>query len=280
MMTERPPVTVPADGFNALAACRNGPMIYNRNDRYVGASLARYGEFSRGESALFRQIVRVGATVVEGGANIGAHTVELSRLVGGSGVIHAFEPQRIVFQTLCGNLALNSCANVHAYQAGLGAAAGAIRVPFIPPTQAANFGGVSLAGGEGEESAPLYTIDDLALPACHLIKLDVEGMELEALRGAERTVRAFRPMLFVENDRADRSEALATLLLSWGYRLYWHITPLFDPDNFAGVAENIFGEIHSFNLLCLPGERSISVTDMPEVTTAAEARPSFAQPEG
>ncbi|HZK98573.1 MAG TPA: FkbM family methyltransferase [Caulobacteraceae bacterium] len=122
-MTERPPPTLPADGFNALAACRRGPMLYNRNDQYVGASLARYGEFSRGESDLFGQIVRPGATVVEGGANIGVHTVEFSQRVGPGGSVWAFEPQRIVFQTLCANLALNSCVNVRAFQAGLGVAA-------------------------------------------------------------------------------------------------------------------------------------------------------------
>src|SRR4051812_31054692 len=113
-MTGRPSFALPADGFNDIAMCRNGPMLYNKHDRYIGESLRKYGEFSAGECELFRQIVRPGDVVVEVGANIGCHPVDLSRLVGPQGLIVAFEPQRLVFQTLCANLALNSCANVSA----------------------------------------------------------------------------------------------------------------------------------------------------------------------
>jgi FkbM family methyltransferase len=260
-------IVLPENGFNALAACRVGPMLYNRNDQYIGASLRKYGEFSPGETDAFRQIVQRGWTVVEAGANIGAHTVDLSRLVGPEGVVLAFEPQRLVFQTLCANLALNSCANVHASQAGLGAVTGEVTTPFLAPDQPFNFGGVSLLGATEGETAPLRTIDDLGLTACHFIKLDIEGMEVEALKGAEKTVRAFRPMMYVENDRKERSEQLITLLLSWRYRLYWHITSLFSPDNFAGDPQNIFGNVASFNMLCAPFERNVVVIDMPEITT-------------
>jgi len=56
---------LPPDCFNALAICRHGPMLYNRNDQYVGASLRKYGEFSPGESWAFRTLLGAGATVVE-----------------------------------------------------------------------------------------------------------------------------------------------------------------------------------------------------------------------
>ena len=113
------PLVDPA-GFNRLRMCRTGPIVYNRFDRYVGASLHRYGEFSHSEQALFEVLVGRGQVVVEVGANIGAHTVVLSRLVGADGEVHAFEPQRIVFQALCANLALNQCTNVWARQMAVG----------------------------------------------------------------------------------------------------------------------------------------------------------------
>jgi len=220
-MTEPRLPRLSAEGFNDLAMCRHGPMLYNRNDRYIGASLRKYGEFSPGESEMFRQIVPAGATVVEGGANIGVHTVELSRLVGPEGRVIAFEPQRIVFQALCANLALNSCVNVHAFQAGIGEAPGEISVPFLPPDQAFNFGALSLIGTTAGEATPVRTIDELALTACHVIKLDIEGMEVEALAGGAQTIAAHRPLLYIENDRQARSEELLTLLMSCNYRLYW-----------------------------------------------------------
>ncbi len=115
-------------------------MVYNKNDIYIGGSLQKYGEFSISEQIVFRQMLRDGMLAVEVGANIGAHTVELSRFVGTRGEVHAFEPQRIVFQTLCANLALNQCANVFAQQVALGKEPGFTMVPPVEPSARTNFG--------------------------------------------------------------------------------------------------------------------------------------------
>ena len=87
-------------------------MLYNEHDIYIGRSLDLYGEFSEGECDVFRQLIQPGWTVLELGANIGSHTVFLAKRVGPSGRVIAFEPQRIVFQTLCANIALNNLLNV------------------------------------------------------------------------------------------------------------------------------------------------------------------------
>jgi FkbM family methyltransferase len=265
-MPERTLPILPPDSFNQIAQCRHGPMLFNRNDQYVGASLLKYGEFCPGESELFQQLLKPGMTVVEVGANIGAHTVALSRLVGPAGCVHAFEPQRLVFQTLCANLALNACANVFAYQVAIGAAPGEILVPVLAPDRPNNFGGLSLLGATQGEKVPLRTLDELGLTACHVLKLDLEGMETEALQGGAQLVRRLRPALYVENDRPERAAELIGLLLSWKYRLYSHQPPLYVPDNFAGDAENIFTGIVSINMLCIPAELSITINGVPEVT--------------
>jgi FkbM family methyltransferase len=264
-MPPRPPPSLPDDGFNEIAMCRTGPLLFNRHDQYVGRSLRKYGEFSPGEGALFRQIVRPGMLVVEVGANIGAHTVELSRLAGRQGLVLAFEPQRLMFQTLCANLALNSCGNVHAFQYAIGAASGELMVPILAPDQPNNFGGLSLVGATNGERVPLRPIDDFNLTACHVLKLDLEGMEVEALRGAERTIAAHRPIIYAENDREERSAELISLLLAYRYRIYRHLPPLFSPENFAGDIENIFGNTVSINILCVPGEQDVKV-DGQEIT--------------
>jgi FkbM family methyltransferase len=246
-------------GFNQLARCRHGLMLFNRYDHYIGASLRKYGEWSENELTLFQQLVPSGSVVVEGGANVGAHTVALSKLVGISGAVHAFEPQRLVFQTLCANLALNGCANVYAYHAALGARTGEVLVPALPPDRPANFGGVGLQNVSSGERTPLRMIDELDLHVCRLIKLDVEGMEAEALQGAAQTVRRLRPLLYVENDRRHLHEVLIRLLHSWSYDAYWHVPPYFSKDNFAGDQENIFGQLASVNVACFPAELHVSV---------------------
>src|SRR5262245_48257434 len=84
-----------------LMACRHGPMLFPRGDMFIGRSLELYGEWSEGEVTLFSNLVVAGDNVVEAGANIGTHTLALSRLVGPQGKVWALEPQQLVFQMLC-----------------------------------------------------------------------------------------------------------------------------------------------------------------------------------
>jgi hypothetical protein len=86
-------------------------MLFLRTDKYIGASLDLYGEYSHRESELFAQLVAQGQIVIEVGTNSGAHTVPLARLVGETGQVLAFEPQRGVHELLCGNPALNELFN-------------------------------------------------------------------------------------------------------------------------------------------------------------------------
>jgi tRNA A58 N-methylase Trm61 len=85
---------------------------------FIGRALDKYGEISRGEIIFLRQLIRPGMTLVEVGANIGVLTVPFARLVAHGGTVIAFEPQRIVFHMLCGNLALNALYNVLAHNNG------------------------------------------------------------------------------------------------------------------------------------------------------------------
>ena len=102
---------------------RHGPMLAFRHDAYITRSIELYGEFSGREWKLFEQLVEPGQTVVESGANIGAHTVPLARRCA-PGPLYAFEPQQRVFQALCANLALNDITNVVASPDACGAEAG------------------------------------------------------------------------------------------------------------------------------------------------------------
>jgi len=112
--------------------------------------------------------------------------------------------------------------------------------------------------------------DDLEVGQLNLIKLDVEGMELEALRGAEGLIRRFRPALYVENDRVEKSEALIRHLMGLDYRLYWHRPHLFNPENYFGERENIFPNLASINMLCLPRAAEQQVTGLAEILDSGE----------
>ena len=248
----------------ALRQCRHGPLLFNRRDMYIGRSLDAYGEYSEAEIVVLQQLLRPGAVIVEAGSNIGALTVPLARIAGEAGRVYAFEPQRLQFQILCANLALNGLNNVFARQQGLGNAAGEMHVPVLLPDQPVNFGGVALkSDGQGEPVA-IDTIDALGLKRLSLVKADVEGMEQAVLEGGRETIARLRPALYVECDRRDKSAALIELILSFGYRAFWHSPMFFNPENFAGNRENVFGNTASGNLLALPAERVGSI-DLPPV---------------
>lgn len=251
--------------FTRLKQCRHGMLAYNGHDIYIGRSLDQYGEFSEGEIELFQQFVRPGQLVVEAGANIGAHTVWLAQAVGRRGTVVAFEPQRIVYQNLCANLALNSLTNVYCFQTAVGQSTSQIVVPPLDYAQDNNFGGLGLGSYQQGERVAVRTIDSLKLPQCHFLKVDVEGMEKEVLAGAVQTIATHSPVLYVENDRQEQSEELIQFIKNLDYNLYWHRPPLFNPNNFAGNATNVFGQIVSHNMLGLPRSAAQHVSGLPPV---------------
>ena len=253
----------------ALKRCRHGPMLYLKRDQYVGRSLDLYGEFSEIESEFLAGYAPPDGVAIDAGANIGAHTVALARAVGPRGAVIAAEPQRILFQILCANLALNEIRNVHAFHCALGAAVGRTKIPFVDYRQEDNFGGIA-AGAERGEFVRVRTVDGFSLPKLDLLKIDVEGWEAEVLRGAAEAIKRHRPVLYVEADRKDKVAGLIELLLSMGYALYLHAPPLYNPRNFRGNAENAFGGIVSANLLGIPRDRLRPVAGLPKIESVKD----------
>lgn len=249
------------EALTRIAQCRHGTLRYFVNDAFIGRSLDLYGEFSEGEAGLFRQLVRPGAWVIEAGANIGALTLPIAQAAGAGGRVLAYEPQSALWELLRENLASNGLIQAEARRAALGDSPGLIRIPPVDYARGGNFGGVSL-GGEAGEAVAVETIDGLAPARLDLLKIDVEGMEHAVLTGGTATIRRTRPILYVENDRVERSAALIALILSLGYRLWWHFTPLFNAGNVRANPTNVFGNILSINLLGIPAERPANIRGM------------------
>jgi len=245
-------VSIPQQ-YNHLTQTRYGALIYNRFDTHVGRSIELYGEFAEREICVFDQTVSAGMVVLDIGAQIGSQTLFLARKVGPAGRVLAFEPRRLMFQTLCGNMAINSLSNVHCWNAAVGARAGEIVVPPYDHQVPADMRTIRL-GGDGEgERVPLVTIDDMQLARCDFIRISHAGLEEDALRGGEATIKKLRPVLYIACDLPpqQQAESLVRCLDSLGYNMYWHEPELFNADNFAGNDQNEFGRATSRNLLCV-----------------------------
>lgn len=228
-----------------------------------------YGEWSESEIHLYGLLLRPGDVVVEAGANIGTHTVALSRLVGASGGVHAFEPLGINHRLLCGNLLANDCHNVRTYQVALGDEIGFAPFPDVDVAgagdQGINFGalGFYAAADQPTQLCPLLAVDALALARLDFLKIDVEGHEREIVCGAIETIRRCRPVVYLETLNHHAATLAPDGHTRWtieklkpeGYG-FWHlITPLYNADNWRGNPDDFFPGKWSFDLVCIPEER-------------------------
>lgn len=178
--------------------------------------------------------------IVDIGANLGAYAIPIAKSVAAqSGSVYAFEPQRIVYYQLCGNAFLNRLDNLFAYNMAIGDRDGSQLIPSIDYEKSMNIGGFSLdqqsnqrrgavALKPAEQSAEVVIarLDSLTLPkAPALIKIDVEGMELEVLQGARGMLESHDfPPLLLEAWNLDwfkeKRQALLDLLGALGYEYF------------------------------------------------------------
>jgi FkbM family methyltransferase len=249
--------------INRLVETKFGYFLYNRYDKYVGRAMGYYGEYSIEEVWVMSMLCREGDVAMDVGANMGALTLPMSRIVGDSGYVYAFEPQRLVFQVLCSNMAINSITNVECLNFAVGEDNGVREIPEKRVDSQNNLGSFSLKDdldfSEKTHNIMEITIDHYFrdLEQLDFIKMDIEGMEISALKGAEKTIEKFRPAMYIENDRSDSSRWLIDAVKDFGYKMYWHKVPMFNPDNFRGNKKNIYGKTISINMICLPEEADI-----------------------
>lgn len=229
-----------------LAATNHGSMIVNRFDQRmldtdrgygVGHQLLETGAYDGLEIELSTQLLELrhryhgdGVVALDCGANIGVHAVEWATAMTGWGSVMAFEPQERLYYALAGNIALNNCFNAVAMQAAVGAESGIITVPTPDYLTPSSFGNLELKPRDGNEyigqdidyaadkgvPVQIIAIDALQLPRVDLIKLDIEGMEMEALMGATQTIERCQPIVLVETDKVEREE-MRTWIAEHGY---------------------------------------------------------------
>jgi FkbM family methyltransferase len=238
-----------------LKHCRYGWMLYY--GKYIGECFDLYGQYSESEVRLMRRFLHPGDTAIDVGAYIGDLSIPMSRIVGDAGRVFAFEAHTHNFTILCANLALNNIRNVRPINAFV----------VSPDTTRS---AMNLAGFGGWP-VDCKSLDALELDALHLLKIDVDGYELEVLKSAEMQIERFRPVLYFENDRREKSAPLLDYAMRLGYDLYFHRAPIFDPENFFGNPVNHWGDtgILSLMIVGIPKERKAAI-DLRRVTSSGD----------
>ena len=250
----------------AIKKCKHGYFAYLVNDTFVGRSLDIYGEWTEPELDLLKDFVFPGSVVVDVGAFIGTHTVFFAKKTGPMGHVFAIEPQRVPFNLLNANVALNNLLNVKCINVALSDKRGQTTIPLMDPAAQQNFGAFGMGHRQGEPT-PVITLDELKLPTCNLIKADVEGMEAKVLRGGEKTIKKYRPVLYIENNRKDTSKEIINTLISLNYRCFWHILDYYNPGNYFKNKKNVFSAFRpEANLICVPKDIKFDLKGSTKVT--------------
>jgi FkbM family methyltransferase len=170
----------------------------------------------------------LGRDIVHGGAFFGDFLPALSKAVGVAGLVWACEPNPENFRCAAITQALNNLSNVRLHHAAFGAEAGQGRILMTDSTGKSLGGSSHLAGipGSGKEgsSVDILPIDAIVPPdrRVGIVQLDVEGFELEALKGAISTVRRCLPLLILEKLPSDPWIAENILALGYQVRLRVH----------------------------------------------------------
>lgn len=219
---------------NRIVDSDYGPIIINRHDTHIGRSIERYGYWMQEEIALTiswiarRLQTQPRIRYYDIGANIGTHSLAVASHFRDRVQVRAFEAQQAMFHMLCGTMALNDLHNVSCHHNAVSDLSG-LDIAFAVPdySRENNFGALELVPPLRSDNRSLHrggferirtvSVDSFD-ERVDFLKIDIEGMELAALRGARQTIAKHRPLVFVETLKCD-GDAVAALLLRAAYRI-------------------------------------------------------------
>jgi len=220
------------------------------------------GRYEPNEFCVLDRVLQPGMTFVDAGANMGLYSLFAAGRVMPHGRVLALEPSRREFEILVGNVEANQLQNVRTLPVALSDRRGTAELLVAPLANAGHntlgsFGyGTAL---ERREAVPVERLDDIirdeGIERVDMIKMDVEGAEMLALRGAAEVLRQFHPMLLLEvSDRTLRHQGSSSgevlaLLGSSGYRFYG-----FDPGSGLPRPLPANPDFDSVNVVALAGD--------------------------
>lgn len=245
-----------------LKACKYGWMLFT--GPYIGKCFELYGEYSEAEVDAMRLFLCEGSYAIDVGANIGDLTVPMARLVGDTGRVIAIESHAEMHNVLCANLALNHLQNTKPMNVFVGSRS---------DVSTASTAWATNAYASEIWEPRIMPLDALDLPRCDFIKIDVDGKERDVLVSGSALIDRYRPVLYFENDQPEHSPALLAHAMALDYDLYWHVAPIFRPDNHANNPVNHWApkNISSIMTLGIPSERNTQMSGLPRIRSKDES---------
>jgi FkbM family methyltransferase len=232
-------------------------FYFYENDYIIGASIALYGEYTQVEVDLLANFINADSVVYDVGGNIGYHTVAFASM---AKEVHSFEPNDRNYLLLEKNT--QAFNNVKLYHTACSDAVGEAFISDYDTTTPGNYGECMMS--DIGQPCKTVRIDDLDLPAPHVIKIDVEGHELKVFQGASKTIMKHRPVIFYESMHGTGFDIIYDTLKNLGYTIYYFPASNYNPDNFKKNEKNVFGTGGVMNCIALPANKG-KINGLPEM---------------
>tara|TARA_B100000242_G_scaffold36131_1_gene21490 strand:+ start:51 stop:875 length:825 start_codon:yes stop_codon:yes gene_type:complete len=249
---------------------KHGIFSYYSNDQYIGKSLSEYGEWSEPEIHLLTQLLSDSENVIEVGSNIGTHTIPLAKHVSKGGLVYAIEPQYQNHKLLLENIKNNEIKNVEILKVAVSSKEGRAYMNTFDENMISNYGDSKIFNSDfkNAECVQVKTLDQLFYDdirykrSIKLIKCDAQGQELNIILGSRKIIDMYKPHLYLENDDINISKSLIEEIKNMGYKMFWHLPPLYNPNNFLKNTKNIFPKTISCNMFCFHHSSKIKLNNL------------------
>ena len=194
-----------------------GSFFVIEND-LIGNYINHYGFWEPWLIEIYQKLIQPTDVILDAGANIGFHTIQFARL---GKKVYAYDPQPIIFNVLTANILFNGATDiVEQYRLGISDKPGNIKIqPQLTEQNGnVNFGGRGLTNDDnGEGYAELVQFDK----DVDVVKMDIQGSEIYALKGMESVIDRCEPWFLIENYLGGEDDIkVLEFLNSKGYIIY------------------------------------------------------------
>lgn len=175
------------------------------------------GSYEKEKVKIFEENLKEGDIVFDVGANVGFYSLLAAEIVGSFGSVFSFEPLLQNFNYLKGNIELNKIKNINIFNIAVSSESG---LAFFNTNNNRSQGQISKSGKIKVETVKLDEwVDGKKLPLPSVMKIDVEGAEMQVLEGAKSLILQSHPMIFLATHGKDIHEKCCDFLISLGYKL-------------------------------------------------------------
>lgn len=232
-----------------------GDFVIYKNDTIVSQAIFLLGEYCYAEVKIMSRYLDKDSLYLDIGTNIGFHARAVNNLVGCN--VIGFEPHPNHF---C--VAAYNCKdkNILLYHTALGNKTGTIELKNFNEEDQGNYGDLTTVTDDIDDviEVPLKKLDTFNLDDCTVMKIDVEGAELDVMKGAARTIKKFRPVIFFEALKVEDWVGCYDFLDARDYKQYWvtcKTKPLGPTYKECDPHVNPFGDGGVGNILAVPTEK-------------------------